>query len=292
MKFAWIEAHAEQWEVAALCEVFEMSTSGYYAWKRRPASGRQQRRTVLLEQIRQAHQGSRQTYGSPRIAAELKASGVSVCENTVAKYMRQAGVRSKVNARRFRVTTTDARHAHPVADNVLDRQFDAAAAAAPDRVWCVDITYVPTGEGWLYLAGVLDLYSRKVVGWAMADHLRAELCLDALAMALEQRRPEPGAGLLHHSDRGVQYACAAYRAVLDQRGITCSMSRRGDCYDNAAMESFWGTLKTELVHHEQYPTRAAARLSIFEYIEVFYNRQRRHSAIGYKSPEAFEAART
>ena len=209
---------------------------------------------------------------------------MKVSEDTVAKYMRQAGIAAR-SRRRFRVRTTDSGHDNPVADNVLARQF---AAPAPDATWCCDITYVPTGEGWLYLAAVLDLCSRRVVGWAMADHLRAELCLDALSMAVERRRPGPG--LLHHSDRGVQYACDAYRALLARHGMTASMSRRGDCHDNAVMESFFGTLKTELVHHERYATREQARRSIFEYVEVFYNRRRRHSAIGYVSPDQFEAA--
>jgi putative transposase len=266
-----------------MCDILEVSKSGYYAWQRRPASTLRQRRQELVEQIHQAHRRSRGIYGSPRVTAELQAAGVSVCRNTVARYMREEGVASKIR-RRFRVRTTDSRHDHPIAQNLLDRSF---TAAGPDHKWCLDITYVPTNQGWLYLAAVIDLFSRKIVGWAMADHLRTELCLEALSMALQQRRPGPG--LLHHSDRGVQYACEAYRAFLDRHQIRPSMSRRGNCYDNAVMESFFGTLKTELVYQEQYATRAQARLSIFEYIEVFYNRQRRHSAIGYQSPEAFEA---
>jgi len=283
VKFAWIDRHVEQFEVLVMCETLELSKSGYYAWKHRPASARRRRREQLVEQIQAAHDQSRCTYGSPRVTVELKTSGVSVCENTVARYMRAAGIRSKIK-RRFRVVTTDSKHDHPIAMNVLDRSFEAEA---PDRKWCVDITYIPTGEGWLYLAAVIDLFSRKIVGWSMADHLRSDLCLDALSMAIQRRRPGPG--LLHHSDRGVQYACEAYRAFLDRHQIEPSMSRTGNCYDNAVMESFFKTLKTELVYHEIYATRDAARLSIFEYVEVFYNRQRRHSAIGYQSPEAFEA---
>ena len=267
-----------------MCKALDVAKSGFYAWKARPAGERQQRRRQLVEQIRTAHAGSRGTYGSPRVTVELKESGVDVCENTVAKYMRQAGIVSKTR-RRFRVRTTDARHENPIAPNVLDRHFEADR---PDRKWVCDITFVPTGQGWLYLAAVLDLCSRRVVGWAMADHLRAELCLDALGMAVERRRPGPG--LLHHSDRGVQYASEAYRAFLKRHGMTASMSRSGNCYDNAVMESFFGTLKTELVHHERYATREQARSSIFEYVEVFYNRRRRHSAIGYVSPDTFEAA--
>jgi putative transposase len=219
----------------------------------------------------------------------LNDGGVKVCRNTVAKLMKKAGIASKVR-RRFAVRTTDSRHDHPVAVNVLERRFDVDAWQKPDQAWCTDITCVwTTDQGWLYLAAVMDLCSRRIVGWAMADHLRAELCLDALGMALEQRRP--GQGLLHHSDRGVQYACEAYQSLLEERGITCSMSGVGNCYDNAAMESFFGTLKTELVYHERYATHEQARRSIFEYVEVFYNRQRRHSALGYRSPVAFEAVR-
>jgi putative transposase len=283
MRFAWIQRHADRFPIKVLCEVLQVTKSGFYAWKKRPMSERQQRREQLVEQICQTHEKSRRIYGSPRVTAQLKASGVMVCENTVARYMREEGLASKVK-RRFRVTTTDSNHDYPVAMNVLDRSFQAEA---PDRKWCVDITYVPTAEGWLYLAAVIDLCSRMIVGWAMADHLRAELCLDALSMAIQNRRPGPG--LLHHSDRGVQYACEAYRSFVDCQQMQVSMSRTGNCYDNAVMESFFGTLKTELIYHENYPTRAQARLSIFEYIEVFYNRQRRHSAIGYMSPEAFEA---
>lgn len=287
MRFAWIDQHRGPFEVERMCQALGVTKSGFYAWRSRPASARQQRRQQLLEQIRAAHGEARGTYGSPRITVELKASGVSVAENTVAKYMRQAGIVAKQH-RRFRVRTTDARHAGPIAPNVLDRRFTNDAEARPNARWCCDITYVATDQGWLYLAAVIDLCSRRIVGWAMAEHLRAELCLDALAMAVEQRRPGPG--LLHHSDRGVQYACDAYRAFLSRHGMTASMSRSGNCYDNAVIESFFGTLKTELVHHERYGTREQAKRSIFEYVEVFYNRQRRHSAIGYVSPDAFEAA--
>jgi putative transposase len=284
VRFAWIQRHAQEFAIKVLCEVLQVTKSGFYAWKKRPMSERQQRREQLVGRIRQTHEKSRRIYGSPRVTAQLNASGVIVCENTVARYMREEGVASKVK-RRFRVKTTDSKHDHPVAMNVLNRSFQAEA---PDRKWCVDITYVPTAQGWLYLAAVIDLCSRMIVGWAMADHLRAELCLDALSMAIQNRRPGPG--LLHHSDRGVQYACQAYRSFVDRQQMQVSMSRTGNCYDNAVMESFFGTLKTELVYHENYPTRGEARLSIFEYIEVFYNRQRRHSAIGYMSPEAFEAS--
>ena len=284
MRFAWIERHRGQFEVEVMCDAMGVTKGGFYAWRARPGGRRRQRREQLVGRIRTAHADSRGTYGSPRVTVELKGSGVTVCENTVAKYMRQERIVAKTH-RRFRVRTTDARHDNPVAPNVLDRRF---AAPAPNAKWCCDVTYVPTGEGWLYLAAVLDLCSRKVVGWAMADHLRAGLCLDALSMAVGRRRPGPG--LLHHSDRGVQYASGAYRAFLERHGMTASMSRTGNCYDNAVVESFFGTLKSELVYHEHYATREQARLSIFEYVEVFYNRRRRHSAIGYVSPDQFEAA--
>ena len=215
----------------------------------------------------------------------LLIDGEIVSRNTVAKLMRRARIRAKTR-RRYVPRTTDSRHAKPVADNVLDRDF---RAAAPDRTWVADITYVPTEEGWLYLAGVLDCFSRKLVGWSMADHMETELVAGALQMALQHRRPD-GTKLLHHSDRGVQYASDDYQHLLARHGITCSMSGRGDCYDNAMMESFWATLKTELVHQATYATREQARQSIFEYVEVFYNRQRLHSSLGYVSPESFEAA--
>ena len=287
MRFGWIDGRRDGYPLSALCEVLGVTRAGYYAWGRRlwsPPGERARRRAELAGRIRAAHEQSRGTYGSPRVYHELKAQGVEVCENTVAKVMRQEGIRSVVR-RRFKVRTTDSSHGHPVAPNLLGRDF---AADLPDRKWAADLTYVPTEQGWLYLAVVIDLCSRRVVGWAMADHLRAELCTDALGMALERRRP--GLGLVHHSDRGVQYACGDYRELLRSQGIECSMSRRGDCYDNAAVESFFKTLKAELVYHEHYATREQARRSIFEYLEVFYNRQRLHSSLGYQSPERFEAA--
>jgi putative transposase len=264
-----------------------VTRGGYYAWSKRqesPPGPRDVRRRELMAEIEKVYEQSRQTYGSPRVYQELKAQGQSVCENTVARLMKEHGIRSVVH-RRFRVRTTDSAHAHPIAPNVLERGFDQDL---PDRAWAADITYVPTQEGWLYLACVIDLCSRKVVGWSMADHLRAELCTGALEMAIARRKP--GEGLLHHSDRGVQYACGEYRELLENHGIRCSMSNKGDCWDNAVMESFFKTLKAELVYQNDYPTREQARRSIFEYIEVFYNRERRHSSLGYKSPAEFEAA--
>jgi len=284
VKFRFIEEQlAESYPLEVACEVLEVSRSGYYAWRCRPASTRAKRRAELAEKVKAVHQANRGVYGSPRVHRALAASGEQACENTVAKVMAEHGVRAR-GKKKFVPRTTDSRHEQPVADNVLDRQF---VAEMPDRKWAADITYVPTGEGWLYLAAVIDLCSRRIVGWSMAEHMRTELVSDALAMAIARRRP--GAGLLHHSDRGVQYASEDYRHLLQSHGIECSMSGKGDCYDNAVVESFWGTLKTELVNHEHYETRDQARASIFEYVEVFYNRTRLHSSLGYLSPEQFEA---
>jgi transposase InsO family protein len=283
MRFAFIQEHRSCWPVKVTCRVLRVSRSGFYAWCRRAPSDRAQRREVLGHRIREVHEQSRATYGSPRVHRSLVAQGESVCENTVAKVMNSLQIKAKT-AKAFVPCTTDSDHHAPVAPNTLGRDFDASL---PNHKWVADITYIPTAEGWLYLSVVLDLCSRRVVGWAMADHMRSELISDALEMALAHRRP--ARGLLHHSDRGVQYASDAYQGLLAEHGIECSMSRRGNCYDNAVMESFFGTLKTELVHHEHYTTRSQASGSIFEYIEVFYNRQRLHSTLGYLSPEAFEA---
>jgi transposase InsO family protein len=279
-----MEEHLVEFDVTCMCDILDVSRSGFYAWRKRPASKTLLAREALLEKIRAAHAQSRCTYGSPRVEAELEDQGIDVCVNTVAKYMREAGICSKIK-RRFRISTTDSNHGLTTAPNRLDRHFEASG---PNQKWCCDITYVPTAEGFLYVAAVIDVFSRRIVGWAMNDHLRGELCTDALFMAIAQRAP--GEGLLHHSDRGMQYACQQYQQMLQEHGIEASMSRKGDCYDNALMESFWGTLKNELTHHEHYATREQAKRSIFEFIEVFYNRQRRHSAIGYRSPERFEAS--
>ena len=253
------------------CDVLGVSRSGYYAWRDRPDGARATRRAGLAAKVRAVHEANRRVYGSPRVHAALAASGERACENTVARVMREQEIRARTS-RAFVPRTTDGRHEQPVAANVLGRRFDADR---PDRKWAADITYVPTGQGWLYLAGVIDLCSRKVVGWSMADHLRTGLVADALNMALARRGPAPG--LVHHSDRGVQYASDDYQHLLQTHGAACSMSGKGDCWDNAVMESFWGTLKRELVDHERYATREQARASIFEYVEVFYNRHRLHS---------------
>lgn len=286
MRFAFIRDHRVEFPVVAMCRVLDVSRSGFYRWLQEPIGKVQRRREELGEAIARVHRDHRGVYGSPRLCAALRQAGRRVCRNTVAMVMKVLGIKARTH-RRFRVRTTDSNHDHPIAPNVLERRF---TAAKPNQVWLVDITYIPTDEGWLYLAGVMDLCSRRIVGWSMADHLRAELACEALEMALRARRP--GADLLHHSDRGVQYACEAYRVRLQSHGLTPSMSRVGDCYDNAPKESFWGTLKTELVYLERFTTRAQARSAIFEYIEAFYNRVRLHSSLGYVSPERFEAALT
>lgn len=284
MRFAFIRDQLAAFPARACCAALGVSRSGYHAWRRRPQSSRARRREGLAAAVRRVHEANRRVYGSPRVCRALRAEGERACRNTVARVMRAGGIRAR-GRRAFVPRTTDGRHGRPVAANVLGRRF---AADRPDRKWAADITYVATGEGWLYLAGVLDLCSRRIVGWSMADHMRVGLARGALEMAVARRGP--GRGLLHHSDRGVQYASDEYQRLLAARGIACSMSGRGDCWDNAPMESFWATLKTELVNDARYATREEARRSIFEYIEVFYNRQRLHSSIGYQSPEAFEAA--
>ena len=283
MRFAWIKEHQKEYGVKLMCQLLEVSRSGFYLWRDRAPSPREKRGEELIVQIAAAHQASRGTYGSPRVTVELQAQGIRICENTVAKYMQKAGLRSKVK-RPFVPRTTDANHPHPVAANLLDRNF---AAPAPGTKWTCDITYLWTEQGWLYLAVVMDLFSRRIVGWSMMETLKSELVSQALSMAIARRHPPEG--LLHHSDRGVQYACRDYQALLREQGMTCSMSRVGNCYDNAVTESFFGTLKTEHVHHQRFRTRQEAIDSVFEWIEVFYNRQRRHSSLGYLSPEAFEA---
>jgi putative transposase len=284
MTYRFIDEHKGQCPVRLLCEVLEVSSAGYYAWRQRPRGTREQRRDTLLVEVRAIHAQFKARYGSPRMHAELVARGHDCCVNTVAKVMREAGIAAKA-ARKFRCTTTDSDHDLPVAENLLDRQFDPSVA---NEAWVADITYIPTQEGWLYLAAVEDLYSRRAVGWAMAEHMESRLVVDALAMAVQRRLPDEG--LLAHSDRGSQYASEHYQLLLARHGITCSMSRRADCWDNAPMESFFASLKKELVHGADFATRAEARAAIFEYIEVFYNVQRRHSSLGYVSPAEYEQA--
>ena len=270
--------------ILSLCLYLEVSPSGYYAWQRRrecPGVRALQDR-ALVQEIDQIHTRSRQTYGSPRVVQELRQKGQRHGRNRIARLMKQEGLCGR-QKRRYRVQTTDSNHDHPIAPNHL---VQAPRATAPNQLWVADITYIETQEGWLYLAAIMDLYSRKIVGWAMSERIDTVLILKALAMALLHRRPP--ANLLFHSDRGVQYASGAYRNALSQAGLIASMSRRGNCYDNAAMESFWSTLKLELVYRRCFETRAQARTQIFDYIETFYNRQRTHSALAYRSPVDFE----
>lgn len=282
MRYAAIYQYHAQYPVRMMCRAMSVSRSGYYDWRGRPESTRARRHRGLTEKIRYFHQVSRETYGSPRIREDLLESGEQVGENTVALLMQRAGIVPKT-IRKFRVTT-DSRKTVP-APNLLEQQF---TAAQPNECWVSDITFIPTREGWLYLAVIIDLYSRAVIGWAMHKRMKTELVTDALKMALMRRKVR--SPLLLHSDQGSQYAAADYRAVLATNGIECSMSRKGNCWDNAVAESFFHTLKTELVHHEDYHSRTEAKASIFEYIEVFYNRQRRHSHIGQMAPLVFENA--
>jgi putative transposase len=283
VKFEFISAQKAHFPVEFMCEQLEVSRSGFYAWRERPESARQQEDTQLAAEVAQAHRDSRGTYGSPRVHAELQAQGRKVSRKRVARLMGE----QKLAARRRRrsVRTTDSHHRHPVAANILERDF---SPGKPNCTWATDITYVWTGEGWLYLAVVLDLFSRRVVGWAMSEHIDTPLVLGALEMALQGRLPPKG--LIHHSDRGSQYASGEYQRALSSRGIHCSMSRKGNCWDNAVAESFFSSLKMELVYLMDFSTRHQARSAIFEYIEVFYNRRRRHSSLGYVSPLEYERA--
>ena len=282
MTFAWIEERKTEWPVTQMCRVLEVSRAGFYAWRSREPSKTEARREELTERVKEIHTQVKARYGSPRMHAELVACGHECCENTVARVMREAGIAAKTK-RKFR-QTTDSNHPHPVADNILDREFDPEE---PNASWVADVTYIPTREGWLYLAVVMDLFSRMVVGWSMAATMTSRLVVDALEMALSDRS-EGSSDLVAHSDRGSQYASEHYQRRLEEERITCSMSRRGNCWDNAPMESFFASLKKELVHDEDYVTRAQATASIFEYIEVFYNRVRRHSSLGYVAPAEYE----
>ena len=282
MRFAFIRAEKALLPTAKLCRALGVSRSGYYAWIRRPPSSRALVDAKLVPVIRACHARSRATYGSPRIHQDLRALDHRVSRKRVARLMRREGLCARP-PRRYRVTT-ESGHKLPVAPNVVARNFNATG---PNRVWVTDMTYVWTWEGWLFLAVIVDVFSRRVVGWSAADHLRTELPLEALGMALGLRRPEQG--LVHHSDRGCQYASELYRAELAARGIVCSMSRVGDCWDNAVAESFFATLKAELIHRRPWPTKHEARLAIHDYIGGFYNPHRRHSSLGYLSPMDYEA---
>jgi transposase InsO family protein len=274
----------DQYSILALCSELDVSPSGYYDWRlRQNALGpRALENQQLATKINQIHEQSRKTYGSPRVTMELRKSGARHGRNRVARLMKQEGLCGRQKAR-YNVQTTDSNHDQPIAPN---RLAEAPRASAPNQIWVADITYVKTGENWLYVAAIMDLYSRKIVGWAMGEHIDTALILKALFMALLHRQPP--ANLLFHSDRGVQYASADFRNALDHAGLVASMSRKGNCYDNAAMESFWSTLKLELVYRRVFLNRAQAKNAIFDYIEAFYNRQRSHSALNYVSPVDFE----
>jgi transposase InsO family protein len=273
--------------IALLCQAFDVSKSGYYQWQQRqrqPAPRRAEDER-LASAISRIHQESRSTYGAPRIQAVLRQAGRKHGRNRIGRLMRQLHLCGR-QKRRYRVRTTDSQHDHPIAPNRLQ---ELPKPTAPNQIWLADITYIQSAQGWLYLAAILDLYSRKIVGWEVRQRLDTALVLRAWEMALRHRQPP--AGLVFHSDRGVQYAIAEYRAALQLAAATASMSRKANCYDNAAMEAFWSTLKLELIYRQNdFATPAEARAALFEYLEVFYNRQRLHSALGYQSPAAFEAA--
>jgi putative transposase len=284
VRYAFIKAHRQTWPVERLCAALSVSRSGYYAWRTRPESPRLQANRALLQQIRTVHVETRQAYGAVKTWRELHARGIACGRHRVARLRRADWIEAR-RMRRFRAAY-QARQSTPAAPNLVAQHF---TVAAPNRVWARDITFIPTRRGWLYLAVVLDLYSRRVVGWAMSDRINSALVLDALTMALEQRQPEPG--LIHHSDQGMQYAGGDYRARLRAHGLRVSMSRKGNCYDNAPVESFFSTLKNEWTWHHTFQDRDQTRAALFEYIELFYNRQRRHAALDYQSPVHYEAQR-
>ena len=266
-----------------MCKVLDVSRSGFYAWRKRPVSARSERQAEVVSEIKQIHsERHKNSYGSPRVQLELVDRGFDICEATVAKLMQKEELFASTH-RRFRICTTDSNHRLPVAENTVNREFHRDR---PNEVWVSDLTYIPTKAGWLYLVVILDLHSRKVVGWSMDTEMTTDVFLSALEMALGRRGDV--SGLIHHSDRGSQYCSHAFQSALRRNGIDCSMSRKGNCWDNAVAESFFATLKKELIHQCEYADQQAARASIFEYIEVFYNRVRRHSSLDGMSPEQFE----
>ena len=284
MKYRFISDHRVIFKVGRMCTILDVSRSGYYSWRNRPESPRKKQNRKLAAQIKVIHGQKRKIYGSPRIHRELKDKGLSCSRNRVARIMKQEGIRAVV-PRKFKATT-DSKHNLPVAPNLLKQDFDIKE---PNKVWLADITYISTLEGWLYLAAVMDLGCRRIKGWAMSNRITKELALDALRMAICNHRETTG--IIHHSDRGSQYASLEYQKLIKSNGLICSMSRKGNCWDNAPMESFFHTLKTEWVYGLKYNTRQKAKSSIFEYIELFYNRQRRHSALQYMNPCQYELSR-
>jgi len=284
MRYVFIRAHESVFHIATMCRVLEVSRAGFYKWRARPVAKRVKDDAVLAARIRALHTGHRRTYGSPRVHRELRDQGIRCGEKRVARVMREQEIHA-VAPKRYRVTTQSG-HREPLAPNRLARRFDVAAHSGTNTAWAADITYIPTAEGWLYLAVILDLASRRVVGWAMGPRLDQTLALEALRMALRHRRASGG---LHHSDRGVQYASKAYRQLLAAAGFTQSMSRVGNCWDNAVVESFFATLTKELLQLRPFDSRRVAQRELFDFIEVWYNRQRRHSSLGYLSPAQYEA---
>ena len=281
MRYAWIRQHQSDYPVQVMCRVLEVGASGYYDWRDRSPSARTQRHQQIAQAAARSYFESHRIYGYRKVHQDLQAEGVPCGEDTVRQVLRENGLYSRI--RRKFVRTTDSNHSAPIADNILNRDF---SAERPNKKWVADITYIATAEGWLYLAAVMDLFSRRIVGWSMSEFIDAALATSALKMAVEQRGPD--AGLLHHSDRGVQYASGDYQDILKEGQIVGSMSRKGNCWDNAVMENFFGSLKNEWVRDQVFATRQAAKESLFNYIEVFYNRQRRHASLGYLSPAAYE----
>jgi transposase InsO family protein len=281
MKYEFMKKHYPQFEIKKMAEALQVARSGYYAWEKRKDSRKRRMDQELLARIKAVYYGSRSIYGSPRVTAQLRCEGFLCGKNRVARLMRINHLRSR-KQRRFKATT-NSKHAYPVASNLLRQHF---STTGPNTIWVADISYIPTKEGWLYLAGIKDLFTQKIVGWSMDKTMTRKLVMDALQMAYA--RQKPNRGLILHSDRGVQYACREYQSLLKKHGIVCSMSRSGNPYDNAPMESFFSTLKTEWTHHYDYKTRSEAKSSLFEYIERFYNTHRLNSSIGYRTPCEFE----
>ena len=286
MRYQFIKAEKAKYSVIILCRVMQVSRSGYYAWDHRPLSKRDEENQNLLEKIEGIYLESRGTYGSPRIHDALKQGGMDISRHRVAWLMRKHGIRSCYGKKRRFPKTTDSHHGYPIAPNRIEQHF---CVDAPNQVWVNDITYIPTAEGWLYLAVILDLYARNIVGWAMESHLSHTLATQSLTMAIQKREVIPN-GIIHHSDRGVQYAAEEFQKALSKNKILCSMSAKGNCLDNAVAESFFKTLKVELIHRSHFQTRKEAKTAIFEYMEVFYNQKRLHSYLGYKTPAEYESA--
>lgn len=284
MKYRVMRENARTYSIQEMCQFLKVSRSGYYEWLKRGESLRKKNDRELAELIRTIFEQNKRRYGSPRIYDEIRDRGIRCSRKRVARLMREMGLKAR-HKRKFK-ETTNSKHDYPVAPNLLNRQFKTDA---PNQVWVADITYIRTFEGWLYLAAVMDLYSRKIVGWAMSERMTSDLAISALKMAIKRRKPRKG--LMHHSDRGVQYASNPYQHVLREHDMICSMSRKGNCWDNSPMESFFSTLKTECIQDKVYLARVLAKREIFEYIEIDYNRKRRHSSIGSMSPEIFENRR-